>query len=52
MSTTKLSTLAVQMRMSPADAIRRLAKQNERSVQQEIRQALRGHVEREALTDC
>lgn len=46
--TTKLSTLAVQMPKPLAEAIRQLADKNGRTVQQEIRAALCGHVEREA----
>lgn len=46
-TTTKLSTLAVQMPADLADRIRRLAEKNDRAVATEIRAALRAHVERE-----
>jgi predicted transcriptional regulator len=41
---TKLSVLAVQMPADLAERFRRLAEQNDRTVQQEIRAALREHV--------
>jgi predicted transcriptional regulator len=44
---TKLSMLAVQMPADLAERFRQLAEKNGRTVQQEIRRALREHVERE-----
>ena len=56
---TDLSTLAVKMPADLADRFRRVAEANGRSVQAEIRAALREHVERAreaerptVLTDC
>jgi hypothetical protein len=46
-TTTKLSVLAVQMPADLAERFRRVAEKNGRTVQQEIRCALREHVERE-----
>jgi len=43
-----LSVLAVNMTAELAEKMRRLAEQNGRSVQHEIRVALREHVERES----
>ena len=46
-TTTKLSMLGVQMSAGLAGAVRQLAEQNGHTVQQEIRAALREHVDRE-----
>lgn len=45
---TKLSVLAVQMTKELAEKMHQLAESNDRTMQQEIRAALRGHVDREA----
>lgn len=46
-TTTELSTLAVKMPADLAKGIQRLAAEKDRSVQAEIRFALRQHIDRE-----